>query len=241
MSLNLNTTDSININITIGAELRGLLDSQETIKLESQFNCTQVKFADYEKKIMPKTLITNQIIKLLFAQHPEFEKNKYKLYVSTFRTCQICPSGLNGEVGFHIDNILFPEDSDRNLIITWCSGQIKCGTEALGLADTETYYKIREQFGAKEYGMWCDDKYKNLPMTPDDMKYFNEDILNIKKYVQDRNIPVYASSSPNSSGNITALIMSGKSVLHRREPVPDKAIGTYRYVLNIYFNSRDFD
>ena len=238
--MSLNTSDTININITLTPELKGFLDDQSMIKHDSQFNCTQVKFADYENSVMTNTVITKEIIKLLFEQHPTFEKNKYKLYISTFRTCPISHSGLNGEVMFHRDNILFPNDCDRNLIITWCSSSARCGTEAIGIEDTEIYYKIREQFGEKEYGMCCDEKYREQPLTQADLKYFNEDILNTEKYIKDRKIKVYKSSSPNLSGNITALIMSGKSVLHRREPVPDESIGLYRYVLNIYYNSKDF-
>jgi len=237
--MSLNTTDTINIDITLTDELRCLLDSQEAIKYESNFNCTQVAFADYECKIMPNTVITKEIFKLLFAQYPVFEKNKNKLCVSTFRTCPISASGLNGEVMFHRDNILFPNDCDRNLIITWCSSTMKCGTEALGFDDTKTYYKLREQFCSKEYKMYCDDKYRELPLSQDDMKYYNKDILNIEKYIKDRNLHLYKSSSPNSTGNITALIMSGQSVLHRREVVPSEYIGIYRYVLNIYYDSKD--
>lgn len=238
--MSLNTTDTINIEITLTDDLRRLLNSQETIKRESQFNCTQVKFADYENKIMPNTTITKEIFKLIFEQHPCFQRNKHRLYVSTFRTCPITDFGLNGEVSFHRDNILFPDDCDRNLIITWCAGTTRCGTEALNIADTEIYNKIKEKFAHDEYGFTVDENYNILTLSPDDLLYCNEDILNIDKYVKDRNLKVYKSSSPNPHGNITALIMSGKSVLHRREKVSDDAIGQYRYVLNIYYNSRDF-
>ena len=237
--MSLNTNQTINLEITICDVLRGLLNSQDTIKHESQFNFTQVKFAEYESKIMPNTVITKQIIKLLFEQHPDFEKNKHKLYVSTFRTCPISHSGLNGETTYHTDNILFPRECDRNLIITWCEDAIKCGTEALDIADTETYQNIREKFGQKEYGLYPNEKYNNIPLSTEDLLYFNENILDVEKYVADRKCKVYKSSSPNSSGNITALIMSGKNVLHRRQTVPDDVIGKYRYVLNIYYNSKD--
>ena len=238
--MSLQSSDTFNIDITVTDELRHMLNSQETIKHESQFNCTQVKFADYESKIMPNTLITKEVIRLLFEQHTIFQKNKEKLCISTFRTCPITHSGLNGEVSFHRDNILFPNDCDRNLIITWCASTTTCGTEALDIEDTESYLKIREKFAHAEYGIYIDEKYHSLELSPDDLLYYNEEILNTEKYVKDRKLKVYKSSSPNTSGNITALIMSGKSVMHRRETVSDDAIGKYRYVLNIYYNSRDF-
>ncbi len=232
-------TDTINLNITLTSVLRELLNNQEAIEFESQFNCTQLKFAEYEANILPKTIITKQLINLLFTQYPIFEKNKTKLTISTFRTTKITDSGLNGETGFHRDNILFPDDCDRNLIITWCSGSISCGTEAISIQDTETYLAIREKFAYERYHMHIENKYHSIKLSDEDLLYFNDNILNIQKYVTDRKLKVHKSSSPNKHGNITALIMSGKSVLHRREPCLPESSGKYRYVLNIYYKSSD--
>ncbi len=234
------TTDTINIDITIPSDLRDLLNNQKIIEHESQFNCTQVNFAEYEATIMNKTTITKKIINLLFSQHPVFEKNKHKLCISTFRTGKITESGLNGEAAFHRDNILFPHSCDRNLIITWCSDTTSCGTEAISIKDTECYLAIREKYAYEKYNMYIEEAYHKIKLSADDLLYFNDDILNVEKYVSDRKLKVYKSSSPNKEGNITALIMSGKSVMHRREPVSSDAIGKYRYVLNIYYNSCDF-
>ncbi len=234
------TTDTINIDITLPSDLRDLLNNQKNIEYESQFNCTEVNFAEYEATIMGKTMITKQIINLLFSQHPVFERNKNKLCISTFRTGKITESGLNGEAGFHRDNILFPNKCDRNLIITWCSDTISCGTEALDIKDTERYLAIKEKYSHDKYHLYIDEAYHKIKLSAEDLLYYNDDILNIQKYVSDRRLKVYKSSSPNAQGNITALIMSGKSVMHRREPVFSDAIGKYRYVLNIYYNSCDF-
>ena len=59
--MSLNTNQTINLEITICDVLRGLINSQDTIKHESQFNCTQVKFAEYESKIMEiRNIFKNQ-------------------------------------------------------------------------------------------------------------------------------------------------------------------------------------
>ena len=233
------TTNTINIDITLPSYLRDLLNNQKHIESESQFNCTQVKFAEYEASIMCKTIITKHIFGLLFAQHPVFEKNKNKLYVSTFRTGAITESGLNGEAGFHRDNILFPGNCDRNLIITWCSNTTRCGTEALSIQDTERYLAIKNKYAYEKYHI-CTGETFDIKLSDEDLLYCNDEILDVQKYVSKRRLTVYKSSSPNAQGNITALIMSGKSVLHRREPVSSETIGKYRYVLNIYYNSNDF-
>ncbi len=232
-------TDTINLNITLTSILRELLNNQKIIEYESQFNCTQLKFAEYEARILPQTIITKQLINLLFTQYPIFEKNKTKLTISTFRTTKITDSGLNGETGFHRDNVLFPDDCDRNLIITWCSDSVSCSTEALSIQDTETYLAIREKFAYERYNMDIENKYHEIKLSMEDLLYFNDDILNIPKYVTDRKLKLHKSSSPNDQGNISALIMSGKSVLHRREPDTPESIGKYRYVLNIYYKSSD--
>ena len=53
------------------------------------------------------------------------------------------------------------------------------------------------------------------------------------------NLNILSSKAPNKDGNITALIMAGKEVYHRRIPTTGPAM--YRYVLNIYFNKEDLE
>jgi hypothetical protein len=233
------TTDTINLELILNDNLRQKLNNQNIIKYESQFNCNQLNFIEYETKIMPHTTITKEIIKLLFEQHPIYKDNKEKLWISTFRTTSITDCGLNGESVYHRDNILFPNNCDRNLIITWGVNGVSCGTESLNISDSNKYIKIKEKYGEKRYGIYCDDDFENEELLEDDLLYFNDNIINITSYIKKRNLTIYKSMSPNKNNNITALIMSGKKVLHRREPICKDMIGKYRYVLNVYYNSSD--
>lgn len=227
--MNKGSEETINIQLRLTEELRTLLNNQETIKYESTLGCTQVPFYTYENNIMSETIITKRIFELLFQQYNQFQKIKDKLIVSTFRTTIIGPYGLNGETGFHRDNILFPGDCNRNLIITWGPG-----TEALCLDDSIKWSALRDEIIDE---MWA---IKDMKEQNDFSNYVQENILDVEKYIAKNNLKVIKSESPNADGNITALIMSGTKVLHRRAPCDEAIIDKkYRYVLNIYFNSED--
>jgi hypothetical protein len=47
------------------------------------------------------------------------------------------------------------------------------------------------------------------------------------------------SKAPNDTENISAIIISGKYVYHRRSPPKKDTLPTWRYALNIYFNRND--
>jgi hypothetical protein len=47
------------------------------------------------------------------------------------------------------------------------------------------------------------------------------------------------SKAPNNTNNISAIIISGKYVYHRRSPPKEGASPSWRYALNIYFNRND--
>lgn len=225
--MNKGSEETINLQLVLTTELRKLLNNQHAIQLESKIGVKEMPFFEYEE-MMSLTIVTKHIFQLLFDQYPQFEKIKNKLIVSTFRTGLIGPYGLNGEINYHSDNILFPNNCNRNLIITWGPG-----TEALGLSDSIKWTMMRDKLMEK---MWS---IKNID-EQDHFAQMQENLIDVEKYILDNKLNVFKSSSPDINGNINALIMSGKKVLHRREPVDEAVINkVYRYVLNIYFNSND--
>ena len=139
------------------------------------------------------------------------------LILSTWRTAEVTEHGLNGEPYWHKDTIGFPGGKNRNLLITWGPG-----TEAISIEDTKRVDAHVEKGRKIPNLSW--DKYKP------------------EIFIKESNIKVYKSESPNKDGNITALIMSGTEVLHRRAELDETqklryAPPFYRYVLNIYYNS----
>lgn len=69
----------------------------------------------------------------MFEQFPEYDKIRNKMIISTFRTSILANNGgMNGETSWHMDNILFPGDKNRNLLITW-----GVGTDALSISNSE--------------------------------------------------------------------------------------------------------
>ena len=227
--MNKGSEETCNLQLSLNTELRKLLNNQHAIQLESEIGVKEMPFFEFEE-IMSITIITRHIFKLLFDQYPQFEKIRNKLIVSTFRTGLIGPYGLNGETNYHCDNILFPGNCNRNLIITWGPG-----TEALGLSDSVKWSMMKDKLMEK---MWS---IKDMD-EQDRFAEMQKNLIDVEKYILDNKLNVFKSSSPDINGNINALIMSGKKVLHRREPVDDAVINkTYRYVLNIYFNSNDLD
>lgn len=216
-----NSYETINLKLVLNDYIRYLLNDQFKISEESKHNVTLMNYNEYAEKVLHKTTITRELLKLLFEQYPSFEKLKNSLIISTFRTGLLTPHGMNGETVFHRDNILFGNGKNRNLIITWGPG-----TESIGLLDSEIFTNLRENFiethgNYKKWFETCRDKWV------------------IGEYIKKHNIPLIKSVSPDTDGNINCLIMSGEHVYHRREQISDELLGTYRYVLNIYYNSSD--
>jgi hypothetical protein len=227
--MNKGSEETINLQLVLTSELRKLLDNQHAIRLESEISIKEMPFYEFET-FMSITIITRHIFELLFDQYPQFKKIKDKLIVSTFRTGLIKPYGLNGETNYHRDNILFPGNCDRNLIVTWGPG-----TEALSLSDSIKWTTIRDQIMEQ---MWTIEDIGEQ----DRFIEMHDHIISVEKHILNNKLNVMKSSSPDINGNINALIMSGKKVLHRREPVDDAVVNKkYRYVLNIYFNSNDLE
>lgn len=221
----MNSQETVHFKLILTDELRGLLNNQEIIREESQHNITLVDFPIYEQHIVDKTTITKQIFELLFSQYPEFEKNKHRLVVSTFRTAVLTSSGLNGETSFHRDNILFAADKDRNLIISW-----GIGTDSLNLDDSKKFLLSKNKVN--------DDKMNGVEIDYESTQH----LWKCEKYIEHNDVPIFSSLSPDIDGNMNCLIMSGKEVFHRRSGADEKLYGKYwRYVLNVYFNSDDFE
>lgn len=287
----MNTEETIPIIININNELRDILNNQDSIKNEMIFNVEEKKYKDYlvyiktVKNNNAKYCITENILKLLFEQYPDLDKIKDSLIISTFRTSLTTTTGLNGETNLHLDNMLFPGEKNRNIIITW-----GLGTEALPLnlskLRSTIYDTLLVKYFSKNDTNIDNDKLYNYYQTfihnlfdkPNVTleKIINNDFIktfskNIDKYNTNINNTkieteaqilneiihnkiienkiksttdniIFKSEGPNKDGNITALIMTGKKVYHRR--ITTKEINKtpiYRYVLNIYYNSKDLN
>lgn len=219
-----NSYESINLKLKLTDETRNLLNSQEIVKNETQFNVTLMDYNDYEKDILSNTTITKKILELLFNQYPEYYKIRDKLVISTFRTNIITSGGLNGETGFHRDNILFAEGKDRNLIISW-----KVGTESFTLEQTRAFIESREKFMCSARNFNNNDYYDN-----------NKDKWCGEYYAKKHNLKLVKSQCPNLDGDIDCLVISGKEVFHKREDCSKELEGNYyRYALNIYYSFSD--
>jgi hypothetical protein len=166
------------------------------------------------------------MLALLFDQYPQYARLASMprgIIISTFRTALLSKGGLQGEEAWHQDNIAFPGSKNRNLLITWGPG-----TEALTSANSEI---VSAQL---ELGIQICDKSRKYDTFH---KYLPETT------VDEQAIPYLKSQSPNGDGNITALIMTGTKVFHRREKIDDESRygREYRYALNIYYNSADLE
>jgi hypothetical protein len=133
--------------------------------------------------------------------------------------------GMNGETSWHMYNILFPGYKNRNLLITW-----GVGTDALSISNSQRISDLVDDLRQRHR----EGKITIEEMFPKDSPpMFDPDY-----YLKPGEI--IGSESPMSSGNIKALIISGKEVYHRRQVIKDKSLyGTYRYALNIYYDSND--
>lgn len=252
-----NNLDTQTIEIKLTDNIRTLLNDQKKIEEEMKFNVTELiynEFVSYVNRQLQDqrqpTCITYLLLKQLFEQYPELDRIKDTIIISTFRTSFTRDGGLNGESNFHIDNILFPRNKDRNLIITW-----GLGTEAFTIESSSFITKLNHEILRIHYANnflenldtftnrvfeYPDKSIDELLHEPE-YKYeegFKEIVNNLVKQFTLDNPRILKSSAPNKEGNITALIMSGKDVYHRREPIVGQA-PSYRYVLNIYFNSKD--
>ena len=262
---NMKETRTIEIELT--TELRDILNDQSKIQLEMKYNVTEIPYNQYIETMKliegGNTNITNQLLKQLFKTHPEFDGIKDTLILSTFRTTLTTDGGLNGETNFHTDNMLFPNEKDSNLIITW-----GLGTEAASIDLTRLIEGVRQkvilEYNKNKtsivFNYFTTFRDNVLEKTLEERNKIIEEYKSIdlateknqfKKIVKETydavigerenlNLGILSSSSPNASGNITALIISGKEAYHRRITTPEiKAKPVYRYVLNIYFNAAD--
>jgi hypothetical protein len=160
---------------------------------------------------------------------------------------------------------LFPDDKDSNLIITWGLGTEAASIELTRLVedvrqktlklvfnnsnekkiDINSFFEFKDNILEKtlEERNKVIEEYKSIHLETeiDPFKKLVKEIYD--KLIQEYgeiNTNMFSSSSPNSSGNITALIMPGKEAYHRRITTPEiQAKPIYRYVLNIYFNAAD--
>lgn len=221
------TYETILITLKLTEEVRNLLNSQEAIKLEAEHNVTLMSYPVYEKEYLWKTNITTKLLNLLWAQYPTLYKIKDKLVISTFRTAIVTNSGLNGEPNYHIDNILFADNKDRNLILSW-----KIGTEALTLKDSKHFKQSRDKFIEMAFLEDYDDEFI-------DNHTFEH---KCSEFIEKHGIVPIKSQAPNHDNDMSCLVMSGKEVFHKREDVGIELLDQYwRYVLNIYFSSDDID
>lgn len=257
------------IEIELTPELKDILNDQSQIQAEMKYNVSAMPYNTYietmDKIDGGNSNITNKLLTQLFHTHPEFEKIKETLILATFRTTLTTDGGLNGETNFHTDNILFPDDKDSNLIITWGLGTEAASIELTRLVedvtektlklafnntnekkiDINSFFEFKDNILEKtlEERNKVIDEYKSIHLKTetDPFKKLVKEIYDelIQKYGE-INTNMFSSSSPNSSGNITALIMPGKEAYHRRITTPEiQAKPIYRYVLNIYFNAAD--
>jgi hypothetical protein len=218
--------ETITIEFKVDDELHSLL-SQEGIKDEMQYNVTEIPYDEYiSGPITSKSKITNKILQSLFEQFPEYYNIRNKLIISTFRTSKLANNGgMNGETSWHMDNILFPGNKNRNLLITW-----GLGTDALTVGDSKRISNLIDDLkeNHRQGKITIEQMFPKHgpPMFDPDYYLKPEEII--------------GSESPMQSGNIKALIISGKEVYHRRQVVKDESLyGTYRYALNIYYDSND--
>lgn len=251
-----NTLDTQTIEIELTDELRSLLKDQEKIREEMKFNVTELPYLEFVSYVNgqqlpePSTCITLLLFEQLFEQYPELARIKEKIVISTFRTSFTSDSGLNGETNMHMDNMLFPGDKDRNLLVTW-----GLGTEASTIKNSIFIEALRNKILDLYYtdGLDLFDNFSDFNKSffdhPDKsidelfaIDTYDESFKKIVKglvetYPLDEP-RILKSVAPNKNDNITALIISGKEVYHRRETIVGQA-PSYRYALNIYFDSKE--
>ena len=254
---NIKETRTIEIELT--PELRDRLNDQTQIQEEMKYNVSAMLYSTYIATMTKieggSSNITNQLLQQLFNTHPEFDIIKETLILATFRTSLTTDGGLNGETNFHRDNILFPNEKDSNLIITWGLGTEAATIDLTRLIEAVRVNNIIRAKYLLSFQLFKDsiletslenrlqiiETYKliNLETERDPFKKIVKECYDKLEH-DELNMGIMSSSSPNASGNITALIMSGKEVYHRRITTPEiTTTPIYRYVLNIYFNAAD--
>jgi hypothetical protein len=254
----MNPNETILIDIPLTTTIRELLNNQTAIQAEMLLNVTELPYTEYIKFLKEKKengedapFITEKILKQLFDNFPNLGRIRNELIISTFRTSLLTPSGLNGETNMHKDNILFPNSTNRNLLITW-----GLGTEGATLLATDfldfIWSKLYPIVESTENYSLNDDDY--VPFKDDFFEHPDEtlstihekyspvfcDIVKeaIRKFPDIANpsvVKVVRSSGPNKDNNISAICLSGKNVYHKR--MTSSGAPYYRYALNIYFNS----
>ena len=114
------------LEIKLKPILRKILNIQDRIKDEIQYNVKEMPYKEYIEKMKGmtggSTNITTKLLDQLFSAYPEFDRIKESIVLSTHRTMLTTDSGLEGETFFHTDGVFFPTGKDSNLIITWGLG-----------------------------------------------------------------------------------------------------------------------
>ena len=248
------------IEIELKPILRKILNIQDRIKDEIQYNVKEMPYTPYIEKMkgMPggSTNITTRLLDQLFSEYPEFDRIKESIVLSTHRTMLTTDSGLEGETFFHTDGFFFPTGKDSNLIITWGLGTESATIDLSHLIEgvrgqvrknfqntrnLDLFATFREKMLVKP--LETIEKYKSIDITKETNEFNKIVKQEYDKLVAERgklNLDILSSKAPNESQNITALIMAGKEAFHRRittEEIQKKPI--YRYSLNIYFNAED--
>ena len=244
------------IEIELKPILRKILNIQDRIKDEIQYNVKEMPYKEYIEKMKGSTNITTKLLDQLFSTYPEFDRIKESIVLSTHRTMLTTDSGLEGETFFHTDGFFFPTGKDSNLIITWGLGTESATIDLSHLIEgvrgqvrknfqntrnLDLFVTFREEILVKP--LETIKKYKSIDITKE-TDVFNKIVKQeYDKLVAERGklyLDILSSKAPNESQNITALIMAGKEAYHRRittEEIQKNPI--YRYSLNIYFNAED--
>jgi hypothetical protein len=195
--------------LTITDELREMLNNQDELHKECTNKIDFMPYHRYTTICKEENSITTQFLNLLFSQHTFFNDMKDDLIITTSKSGIMTTNGLNGEGNWHKDNILFPNEKQNNLIITWNGN----GTSCLSEEDTKWITDIQTEFILSDR-----TDYDNYPKIDDiDLKYIT-------------------SHYSVDSNHMKLLSTKGKEIFHRRNPLNESDIGKLRYVLNIYYN-----
>ena len=248
------------IEIELKPILRKILNIQDRIKDEIQYNVKEMPYTPYIEKMKGmtggSTNITTKLLDQLFSAYPEFDRIKESIVLSTHRTMLTTDSGLEGETFFHTDGVFFPTGKDSNLIITWGLGTESATIDLSHLIEG-VRGQVRKNFqNTRNLDLFATfreemlvtplktiEKYKSIHITKETDEFNKIVKEEYDKLVAERGelyLGILSSKAPNESQNITALIMAGKEAYHRRittEEIQKKPI--YRYSLNIYFNAED--
>jgi hypothetical protein len=195
-------------DLTITDELRERLNNQDEVLVEYNRKFDFVKYGEYVEKIYREDSITSKFLELLFEQHPFFENIKNDLIITTSKSSIMSHHGLNGEGNWHKDNILFPNEKENNLIISWNGN----GTSCLTKEESDNITLLGDEFIKQERTDYDNYPYPHTyPINPINSHYSTD------------------------SNEMKILSMNGKKLFHRRNPLDESDIGNIRYVLNIYY------